>query len=274
MKISLVTLVHNRKAALFNLIAGINSNSTLPDELVVIYMNEEQYYLPETLCPARQYSIASEHRLPLAAARNKAIESAQHEHVIFLDVDCIPGAELVAEYKQALISDKNALWAGRVRYLPKVAMNSKDLWHKMHTYSLPDPVRAEGEDFTYELFWSLNFACTKTTFNKIGGFDEAFTGYGAEDTDFAFSARKNDVAIKTITGIAYHQYHLSYSPPLNHLEDIVNNATRFKEKWGIWPMEGWLKKFMGAGHVLWTDDSLILTRKPTNEEIEAVLKDT
>lgn len=33
------------------------------------------------------------------------------------------------------------------------------------------------------LFWSLSFAVTAREFTVIGGFDEDYLGYGAEDTD-------------------------------------------------------------------------------------------
>ncbi|WP_300342830.1 galactosyltransferase-related protein [Nesterenkonia sp.] len=42
----------------------------------------------------------------------------------------------------------------------------------------------------YELFWSLSFAVRREVFDQIGGFDAGYTGYGAEDTDFAQHAPK------------------------------------------------------------------------------------
>jgi len=122
------------------------------------------------------------------------------------------------------------------------------------------------------LFWSLNFGCSKATYSKIGGFDEDFSGYGAEDTDFAFSANKNGVDFKTIDALAYHQYHPSYDPPVNHIESIVENATRFKAKWGLWPMEGWLRKFCEMGYTSFISGQINLLKLPTTDEISAVLK--
>ena len=37
-------------------------------------------------------------------------------------------------------------------------------------------------------FWSLAFAMRRVHFESVGGFNESFIGYGAEDTDFAFRA--------------------------------------------------------------------------------------
>ena len=47
----------------------------------------------------------------------------------------------------------------------------------------PTQLAAEDE---YRLFWSLSFAVTGDVV-RVGGFDEAYEGYGGEDTDFAFT---------------------------------------------------------------------------------------
>ena len=49
----------------------------------------------------------------------------------------------------------------------------------------------------YNLFWSLSFALTADTWRRIeaefGGFDEGFSGYGGEDTDFARQLREHGI---------------------------------------------------------------------------------
>lgn len=57
---------------------------------------------------------------------------------------------------------------------------------------------------------------------------------------------------------AFHQWHPSQDPPINHLEAIVSNACRFHAKWDKWPMKGWLADFADAGLVSWTDSTLEL----------------
>ena len=46
----------------------------------------------------------------------------------------------------------------------------------------PDGVLQRSGD--HALFWSLSFAVTRATWRRIGGFSEAYVGYGGEDTDF------------------------------------------------------------------------------------------
>jgi glycosyltransferase involved in cell wall biosynthesis len=271
MEISLVTLVNGRQIALENLLEGVKHLSTLPAELVIVHMNEPAYLLPDMPIPIVQTELHNEHLLPLAAARNFAISQAKYDYVIFLDVDCIPSPSLILDYQQAF-EKSDILWAGKIRYLSKAAMAKPNLIHLLEDYSDPDPVRAYNIDFSYELFWSLNFGCSKTIFDRIGGFDELFKGYGAEDTDFSFSARKKNVPIGTVNTFAYHQYHPSYDPPLNHLQDILLNANMFKRKWNKWPMEGWLKKFQHMGYLNWSEERLTLIKQPTRLEIDSCLK--
>jgi len=40
---------------------------------------------------------------------------------------------------------------------------------------------------------------------------------------------------------AYHQHHPVSSPPVEHLDDILRNGRLFHERWGEWPMTGWLE---------------------------------
>lgn len=265
-KVSVLTLVKGRKGALLNLIKGLSDQVNSPLELVVIHMNEDIELLPATHFPCRSFSCYTPEKLPLAKARNLAVAQAQSEFCIFLDVDCIPGNDFIAAYIEAFLKG-NTIWSGSVRYL-KPGFPAAATGSLLDHWSTADPIRAQLKILPYELFWSLNFGCTKSVFKLLGGFDEQYTGYGAEDTDFSFTARLQDVALDLVPAMAYHQPHASYDPPLNHLEDIVKNATVFYHKWKRWPMEGWLGKFAALGYVSWTADTLTLINWPTPAAIE------
>ncbi|WDF66839.1 galactosyltransferase-related protein [Sphingobacterium oryzagri] len=270
-QISILTLVHHRTQALHNQLSAIAGSTAYPAELIVVHMNEDIPVLPPQPFPVRQLRLGSDSGLNLAAARNYAMEHALTEKNVFLDVDCLPASTLIAEYDAAL-EGENCLVGGRVRYLSQHATENLDRLKNLFEHSQPDPIRPDDKDFTHELFWTLNFGCTKRTFARIGGFDTAFAGYGGEDTDFAFQARKLHIAIRTIDATAFHQHHASYSPPLNHLEDILRNAHVFYKKWGIWPMEGWLSAFEEHGYIRRSQHDVTLLRTPTDREIEAALK--
>jgi GT2 family glycosyltransferase len=268
--ISVLTLVQGRQQALLNLIKGLAQNEDLPQELVIVYMNEDYSDLPAAPFPIRGISCYTTEKLPLAKARNMAMANAAAENCIFLDVDCIPAPNFITLYRAAF-SSGDQLWSGQVRYLKQGFPEGADPV-LLHEWSAADPVRANLPTLPYELFWSLNFGCSKTVFAQIKGFDERYTGYGAEDTDFAFGAREMEIPLGLIHAMAYHQPHASYSPPLNHLQDIVQNANVFYQKWQRWPMEGWLQKFADLGYVSWTGNNLFVTRIPESAEITQYLK--
>jgi len=272
MKIAVLTIVKGRKEALLNLIKGLSLHPYAEMELIIVHMNEENYPLPLTSFPIRSFTCFSEEVLPLAKARNLAISCADAEYCIFLDVDCIPGFNFIALYVAAF-NQKNILWSGQVRYLRSgfpADLNN----FALQKWSNADPIRSALQELPYELFWSLNFGCSKKVFYEIGGFDEKYQGYGAEDTDFAFTARKQDVKLGMVAATAFHQPHASYDPPLNHLQDIIKNAIVFHQKWNRWPMEGWLSKFMELGYVFWNADQLTVLKDPAPSDISAFLKVT
>lgn len=75
-------------------------------------------------------------------------------------------------------------------------------------------------------------------------------GYGAEDTDFAYRLHAQGRNLRWVGGAhAYHQWHAVSSPPVEHLDDILTNATRFHTTWDTWPMQGWLTQFQEMGLV-------------------------
>ena len=143
-----------------------------------------------------------------------------------------------------------------------------DAKQSISTEAVPTAIKKTDD---YGAFWSLCFAIKREQFEQIGGFDTQYTGYGAEDTDFAFTARQLDINFYLTADLVYHQQHAVYRPPLNHLESIIINANRFYQKWQCWPMDGWLEQFCKMGLIEWTNEqsnSITLLRQPSSKEIE------
>ena len=98
------------------------------------------------------------------------------------------------------------------------------------------------------LFWSLSFAVTAATWARVGGFHPGYVGYGGEDTDFVEQAHAAGVGMRWVGGAsAFHQHHRVSVPPVEHVDAIVRNAHIFHERWGWWPMIGWLDAFADLG---------------------------
>jgi hypothetical protein len=273
--INVITLVHGRRTHLANLIQGLESSSVIPNGLWIVHMNEAPGECYSPVFPIHALQVDDPGGLPLARARNCVRAIDPTAPWVFLDVDCIPAHDLLAHYRDGLHVRPDALHMGQVRYLPEGANRSGWTEEALQAQGVEHPLArfrtGAGNPLQHHLFWSLNFACTASTFARIGGFDEGYRGYGGEDTDFAFRARHEDVPLLDNPAMAFHQYHPTYDPPLNHFADIVINARRFHGRWGAWPMEGWLRAFQERDLVHWSDERLDIIQPPSAESVAQAL---
>ena len=271
--ISVVTLAGGRPEHLRNVVIGLTRQTMLPTELIVAVIQDTPYDLPEAPFPIRQMMVSGP-RLPLATARNAAAEAAVGDKLVFLDMDCIPTPELLADYDRYL-DQEDGLLMGEVMYLPGGATAGEWRYQDFAEVAVrhsdrrgPPPEGIERcED--YRCFWSLNFAMRRDTFLGTGGFDERYAGYGGEDTDFGKVVDKAGVPIAWIKGgLAYHQYHPHHMPPVHHIDSVVRNAELFEAKWGYRTMGHWLHAFRLMGLI---DDTpgrpIQILRRPDKDDL-------
>ncbi|WP_375274642.1 glycosyltransferase family 2 protein [Methylorubrum thiocyanatum] len=266
--VSVVTLAKGRPAHLRNVLLGLERQTQKPAEFVAAVMQDALYDLPEVGFPVRQIRVEGT-ELPLAAARNRGVAASSGDRIAFLDVDCIPTPGFVAEYAQGL-SALDGLLMGEVLHLPEHATfgdwDYDDLARVAEKHSDRRGPPASGIEICsdYRCFWSLNFAISRATFEAVGGFDERYTGYGGEDTDFGKILDRRGIPIAWMKGaLAYHQYHPHHMPPIHHLDSVVRNAELFEAKWGYRTMGHWLHAFRVMGLIDDTPDRPIrILRRP------------
>lgn len=195
--------------------------------------------------------------LPLARARNAGARralAAGAELLVFLDVDCVPSPELLPRYgKAAAGAGARSLLCGPVGYLPAPPAGGYPSTG-LGALARPHPGRPVPPEHAlflsddHTLFWTLSFAVTADTWTRIGEFCEQYVGYGGEDTDYGQLALRAGVRVCWVGGAwAYHQYHPTERPPVQHRDDILRNAALFHRRWGWWPMRGWLTSFERLG---------------------------
>jgi GT2 family glycosyltransferase len=260
-KTAVVTAVRGRTTHLRKQLEGLGRNTFPPDRHVVVAIDDDDVE-PVVRAGASSAAViplsSPTSRIPMAAARNLGAETAigdGAELLIFLDVDCIPSRHLVDSYVRAAKEPAHdgSLLCGPVTYLPPSGPDGYDLDHlpaltDPHLARPAPPAGAVVATTDYHLFWSLSFAVTTAVWQRIGGFCTQYTGYGAEDTDFGQMACAASVPMRWVGGAdAFHQYHPVSDPPVEHLLDIVLNARTFHERWGWWPMQGWLDAFEDRG---------------------------
>jgi GT2 family glycosyltransferase len=262
MRTAVITTVHGRGNHLRRQIAGLQLSTQPPDLHVVVALGDPT--VREVVASTTSSAVVIDccggagGPLPVAQGRNAGAAAALHrgaELLVFLDVDCIPAAALTDRYHHAAAGREHAaaLLCGPVTYLPPpgpggYALNQLDSHIRPH----PDRPAPAGTDIVtstdYTLFWSLSFAVRAATWRRIGGFCERYRGYGGEDTDFAQCAAAAGVTMRWVGGAdAFHQFHPVSDPPIEHIDDILRNATLFHRRWGWWPMQGWLREFENRG---------------------------
>jgi hypothetical protein len=260
MRSAVITPVAGRRSHLALQRCGLLAGLVQPDLHILVSMNDPRagdVLDRQPPCPDVLELPCAPGPLPLSQARNagagRAV-SAGADLLIFLDVDCVPGPLLVQRYLQQAASEPDpTLLCGPVAYLPPPAGDGYQL-NALAELGRPHPARPvppetgtlPGGDHT--LFWSLSFAVRAQLWRELGGFCEDYTGYGGEDTDFGQLAASRGVPLTWVGGAwAYHQYHPSADPPVQHLHDILRNASVFHQRWGWWPMSGWLHEFERRG---------------------------
>jgi len=219
MSVSIVIPVYNRKEKLAKTIAGL-TQQTYPLELIeVIIADDGSSDNPDELIDLFskyfdiKYIRQDDEGYRLSEIRNKGIESAKHEQIIILDCDMLPLPTLVESYMMyAHVTDKAVLIGGR-RYVNTDNTKYENIIKNVGIlYDLPS-VRTDtgkppenglppSEDWRYKIyretnnlknskypfraFCGGNVCFPKSLIDKIGGFDEDFKAWGAEDTEFGY----------------------------------------------------------------------------------------
>lgn len=265
--VSALTIARGREAHLRNVIRGFQTQTHPPVELIIGVMQDSDFTdLPATDFPIRQIRIPGD-QLPLSAARNAVADAATGQVLVFVDVDCLPDPDFIAGYL-AQMQDKRGLFMGEVLYLPDGATRQGLDFARFadsavrHSDRQGPPARIEACG-DYRCFWSLNFAMRRDDWQRGPKFDESFTGYGGEDTDFGRALSEQGIPIWWIRGgRVYHQYHPHCMPPVHHLHSVLRNTEIFARKWGHRTMEHWLYAFQLMGLIRNTPAGLQVLREP------------
>jgi GT2 family glycosyltransferase len=279
--LSIVTLARDRNEMLERLLAGCARQRGGPSEVVVVRAGGTEdpaevatrhptVDVRTTTVPGAQGTI------PYSAARNHGAAVARGDVLAFCDADTIPSSGFVAAMSAALTTH-DALATGEVRYLAPGAEATDDeaeLLRRSQPHPDRDPVPADGVTLggRAELVWGLCMVLRRSTFARLGGFDERFTGYAGEDTDLATRADAAGLPVALVGGATvFHQHHDWFDPPVQQLRATVANATRYHQTWGSWPMEGWLAAFAAMGLVEWdpASDRCTVLRTPSPAEVES-----
>ncbi|TLG72700.1 glycosyltransferase family 2 protein [Culicoidibacter larvae] len=163
-----------------------------------------------------KYIYQKKRRVRIGRARNLGAKVAEGEVLIFLDSGIIADAKLGIQMYQHILNYDD-LCLAYVLGFDKNNENEKVIKEVVDLNNLEESIKKLkdlsindmrevvysdiGDDLTkwpapWALFWTACFSVSYKNFHTIGGFDEWYTEYGGEDTDFALSAYTKGYSIR------------------------------------------------------------------------------
>ncbi len=265
--VSAVTIVKSRTEKLCNLISQLEQCSPTPDELVIVWMAPPSDL---SLIQSEKFDIVhkftTQEELPIAKARNKGMLAAKHENLVYLNVDAVISPTLCKDGLLAL-KDNTVVFTSVV-FLPNercnkpystISKNEQQIGYlASNDETLPKednneiPSRDQGNNhgkFSDDSICSTVFFIRKTDFQKAGGFDEGYAGFGLNDEDFFTNCRALGYSLEQLPTRTFAPQRPNYQCPVNHLLDFVHNAQRFHDKWGFYPCTEVLTAYAEKGFI-------------------------
>jgi glycosyltransferase involved in cell wall biosynthesis len=179
---------------------------------------------------------------------NKGINAAKGDYLVFLDGDCIPQSDFIAQHKklarenhlvtgsrilskESITKDlcSTGIWSSKFLGMTAFIWGLKGLinkWLPLYV-KLPDHPLRLYKRFEWRRIKGCNMACWKSDALAINGFDESLTGWGHEDADFVFRLQNNGV-IRKSGAWATEVIHLWHK--MANKETAKKNAAIVKDK--------------------------------------------
>lgn len=221
MKISVIVTTYNRPDALAAVLRGLATQDAADFEVIIADdgSTTETKQLLEDLTPLLPFSLQHiwqpDEGFRAAKIRNQAVASAKGDYLIFMDGDCIPSVAFIHYHR--LLAEKNFFVVGS-RILLNREFTQQVLTQQLpvHTWRWPQWLHARWLKRcnrwlpTIIIPWlprkfrtsrwqgakTCNLAIWREDFIAINGFDEAFQGWGYEDSDLIIRLLRNKVQRK------------------------------------------------------------------------------
>jgi glycosyltransferase involved in cell wall biosynthesis len=209
--VSLIVTTYNRPDALAAVLAGLLAQPDRGFEVLVADdgSRDDTRALVEQAArdaPLRIVHVwQADQGFRAGAARNRAVAQARGEYLVFLDGDCVPRPDFVAQHRR--LAERGWMVAGN-RILLSESFTREVLEARLpiHAWTLGQwraarargainrtaplrtlplgPLRRLGRR-KWERVRTCNLGVWTDDFRAVNGFDEAFEGWGFEDSDLA-----------------------------------------------------------------------------------------
>ncbi|MBM0637782.1 glycosyltransferase [Campylobacter sp. VicNov18] len=258
---SLIITTYNQKERLALVLDSIKKLDPLPNEVLIADDGSKedtakliQQYQKTFPCPLK-HIWQEDKGFRAAASRNKAIKASSSEYIILIDGDMILEKNFIKDHLN--FSSKKTILQGSRTILDEIksnkilnkmdfnlAFSKKDFKNKRNIFlaKLIYQFSTINKNFFKKALLvkgskTCNMSFYKSDFEAINGFNENFTGWGREDSEFVARFLFNNGILKRLkfNALAYHIYHQENSKDMlkiNH-EIYLNTIKNQNTKWDV-----------------------------------------
>ena len=254
--VSVVVTTYNRSDALLAVLGGLALQTDGNFEVIVADDGSTELHQARVLRSA----VAAQLKLvyvwqpdvgfTAARNRNRGVGAAQGAYLVFLDGDCVPERDFVAQHRrlaaracfvngsrvllspalsQRVLSGQEQIVGRALAYWvrQRLAGNASKLGGCLR---LPDWRLRLQQGFVWKGIRSCNMGVWRDDFERINGFDESFVGWGHEDADFVL--RLHHAGVQRKNGFcATEVFHLWHREAARQAES--DNARRVRERMAL-----------------------------------------
>jgi glycosyltransferase involved in cell wall biosynthesis len=229
MKVALIVTTYNYPSALKKTIEGLCQQTQLPHEIIIAddgSGKDTGKVIKEFIkkAPFRVIHVWQEDKgFRAARIKNKAIKMALGEYLIFLDGDCLPNKYFVDNH--LYLAEKGVFIQGK-RCLVSRKLTPNFTYSHANDFLFLLKAMLKGDITNAHHIFRLNFnhplknkkikaikGCNMSLFKKdllaVNGFNEAFEGWGREDSELAVRLYNYGLKRKEhpFMAICYHLWH-------------------------------------------------------------------
>ncbi|MFE7121772.1 glycosyltransferase family 2 protein [Streptomyces sp. NPDC057654] len=179
-----------------------------------------------------------------ARARNIGLRHATGDLVVLLDADQMVGSAFLAEHVASHTGQDDALVVLGPRFqLGEGTADRERLRGGFSLEALPPVVRGderepvfaaldcgpEGLETAWHYMWTCNVSVRRSHLTALGGFDEAFVGWGLEDSELGYRLKRAGARFaRNPSAVVYHEHRNGVTARMHR--EWRRNLARFERK--------------------------------------------